>query len=431
MTQAKRLLIRTRAPVLALLAGVLGAGAALPALAQGAMTNPAQSQSAIEVESVSLHPAAPPRERARMNQRVFDAVWNTVNREYYDSAFNGADWRGARARFRPQAMAAGNDAELYAVLDQMMALLRDDHASVSPPTRLLAEARSRQTRAVIGVSLRRENGVYRIDDVREDSPAWDAQLQAGWYIISADGAPFEPATPLSDNVPVSLALRDEAGEVFARTVTPRVMAPRPVFEAAWASPEVMRLRIDGFEPGLGAWVGTMVSALPPGTPLILDFRGNAGGRLNEAQNLISCFVPEGEVWLTRFHRRGRPQPMALAQGCGPVSGALPNPLVVLVDQNSRSASELVPAALQMMDRAMVIGVQTPGAVLASQDTRLPDGGRLTLSRADLRLADGTRLEGRGVIPDRVVQITPEDRAARRDPVLSAALEALVPEAGAR
>jgi carboxyl-terminal processing protease len=99
-------------------------------------------------------------------------------------------------------------------------------------------------------------------------------------------------------------------------------------------------------------------------------------------------------------------------------------VALLVDQYSRSAAELTPAALQEAGRAVVVGEHTGGSVLISQDTRLPDGGRLTLSRADYITAGGVRLEKRGVTPDVIVARTLEDRRAGRDPMLDAALEAL-------
>ena len=99
-------------------------------------------------------------------------------------------------------------------------------------------------------------------------------------------------------------------------------------------------------------------------------------------------------------------------------------MAVLVDANSRSAAELTPAALQEARRAVVVGAPTAGAVLISQETRLPDGGRLSLSRADFVTSGGVRLEKRGVTPDLSAPLTLEDRRAGRDPGLEAAVAAL-------
>jgi len=103
---------------------------------------------------------------------------------------------------------------------------------------------------------------------------------------------------------------------------------------------------------------------------------------------------------------------------------VPNAVAVLVDGNSRSAAELTPAALQEARRAVVVGEQTAGAVLISQETRLPDGGRLTLSRADFVTSGGVRLEKRGVTPDMQATVTRENRREGRDPALDAAVAVL-------
>jgi carboxyl-terminal processing protease len=71
----------------------------------------------------------------------------------------------------------------------------------------------------------------------------------------------------------------------------------------------------------------------------------------------------------------------------------------------------------------VVGEQTAGAVLISQDTRLPDGGRLSLSRSDFVTAGGVRLEKRGVTPDLTAPAA-EDEAADQDPALDLAIAAL-------
>ncbi|RZJ43285.1 MAG: peptidase S41, partial [Brevundimonas sp.] len=108
-----------------------------------------------------------------------------------------------------------------------------------------------------------------------------------------------------------------------------------------------------------------------------------------------------------------------------------NELAVLVDGASRSAAELTPAALQEAGRAVVVGERTGGAVLIAQDTDLPDGGRLTLSRADFVTRGGVRLEKTGVTPDVVVTRTLDDRREGRDPMLDAAVSALETASAAR
>ena len=78
-------------------------------------------------------PPTPDRERARMNQRVFDRVWSEVRTQYYDPGLHGVDWNAARRTWRPVALTAPDDRALYRALGGMLDLLDDEHAGVSPP----------------------------------------------------------------------------------------------------------------------------------------------------------------------------------------------------------------------------------------------------------------------------------------------------------
>lgn len=373
--------------------------------------------------------ARPSVERARMNQRVFDRVWSEVRSQYYDPDLHGVDWNAARRTFRPRALAATDDRALYRVLDEMLDLLDDDHAGASAPAVARRLDRARQPRPTIGVTLRPDpdhRGVYVVESVREGSPAQAAGVAPGWRLDTTRDSVWFPEQDVLEGQPVTLAFVDPAGAARTLTVTPRVMEPRPPFVADRSRPGVVVLRVDGFEPGLGEWMGRQLADLPPDTDVVLDLRGNPGGRLLEADAVLSCFLPRGRTWATRTTRQGRAIVLKTAGGCGDLEAPAPNDVAVLVDGDSRSAAELTPAALQEAGRAVVVGEPTAGAVLISQDTRLPDGGRLSLSRSDFVTAGGVRLEKRGVTPDLPVA---EAAAKDGDPALELAIAALArPEA---
>jgi carboxyl-terminal processing protease len=221
-----------------------------------------------------------------------------------------------------------------------------------------------------------------------------------------------------------LSFIDPGGVRHSMVLTPRVMDPQPAFVADRSRPGVVVLTVEGFEPGLGRWMGEQLAGLPTETDVILDLRGNPGGRLTEAEAVLSCFLPPDRVWATRRPRSGRAVVMSTGAGCGTLVSPTANDVAILVDGQSRSAAELTPAALQEARRALVVGERTAGAVLISQEARLPDGGRLTLSRADFITSGGVRLEKNGVRPDLVASRTAEDRRAGRDPALDAAVAAL-------
>ncbi|MDP3371009.1 MAG: S41 family peptidase, partial [Brevundimonas sp.] len=257
-----------------------------------------------------------------------------------------------------------------------------------------------------------------------DSPAAEAGVAVGWRLNTGAGALWTPEQDIAEGRAVTLSLIDDEGAARPLTLTPRMMEPTPAFVADRSRPGVLVLTVDGFEQGLGRWMGEQLVGLSPETDVVIDLRGNPGGRLAEADAVLSCFLPRDQPWAARTGRSGRRVELRTAGGCGDLDAPVGNDVAVLVDANSRSAAELTPAALQEARRAVVIGAPTAGAVLISQETSLPDGGRLSLSRADFVTAGGVRLEKRGVTPDVTAPLTPEDQRAGRDPGLEAALAAL-------
>lgn len=397
-------------------------------LASGAAVAPA----AAVVRAAEAPAPGPSRDRVRMNARVFDTVWQTVRRQYYDPNLHGVDWNAARHEWRPQALAAADDRALYRALSALLDTLDDEHAGAVSPAVARRQDQLRTRRAVMGVSLvRQDGGVWRVDAVRAGSPAAEAGLEPGWLLQTVDGQSWGVDFDVEEGRPIQLDLTDEAGDLRRILVTPRMMDPLPAFSVDASRPGVVVLRVEGFEAGLGRWLGQRLAEISPETDVILDLRGNPGGLLMEADAALSCFLPANQEWATRVARNGRPVTLSINPGCGALNGPIGNELVLLVDRSSRSAAELTPAALQESGRALVVGEQTAGAVLISQDTPLPDGGRLTLSRADYITAGGVRLEKRGVAPDIVVIRTAQDRRAGLDPALDAAIAALGETAAAR
>ncbi|MDP3370532.1 MAG: peptidase S41, partial [Brevundimonas sp.] len=155
--------------------------------------------------------AAPDRERARMNRRVFDRVWSEVRAQYYDPGLHGVDWNAARRTWRPVALTAPDDRTLYRALRDMLDLLDDDHAGVSPPAVARRQDTLRQRRAAIGVSLRPEpsGDAWLIERVRPDSPAAEAGVAVGWRLLTAAGALCTPEQDHAEGRAVTLPIIDD------------------------------------------------------------------------------------------------------------------------------------------------------------------------------------------------------------------------------
>ncbi|MCR4843853.1 MAG: S41 family peptidase [Bacteroidales bacterium] len=137
--------------------------------------------------------------------------------------------------------------------------------------------------------------------------------------------------------------------------------------------------LDKFTDGVGQGVRDAYATLKAQgmQRLVLDLRGNGGGLMNEAVNIVSLFVPRGSVVVTA---KGRNAAEAVYKTMtDPVDTEIP--ILVLVDSGSASASEIVSGALQDYDRATIAGTRTFGKGLVQSIRPLPYNGQLKLTTA--------------------------------------------------
>jgi carboxyl-terminal processing protease len=125
--------------------------------------------------------------------------------------------------------------------------------------------------------------------------------------------------------------------------------------------------------------------------LVFDLRADGGGLVSEARLVASIFVPSGVIVTTR----GRTQPTVVLTAAG---GAIPTriPVVVLVDHNTASASEIVTAALQDHRRATVVGTHTYGKGVFQELEPLAGGGAIKITVGEYYTPNGRNLGGSGV-----------------------------------
>ena len=159
--------------------------------------------------------------------------------------------------------------------------------------------------------------------------------------------------------------------------------------------------------------------------IVLDLRGNGGGLLNEAVDTASIFIPDGTIVSTDGRNRARH--VYTATG-GAIRGSVP--VVVLVDRNTASSSEIVTGALQDRGRAEVVGTRTYGKGVFQEVRELPNGGALDITVGQYFLPSGKNIGGRGVSEGAGIQ--PDVRAkddpdTARDEALAVALRTLAAE----
>lgn len=268
--------------------------------------------------------------------------------------------------------------------------------SLDPYTEYYSEQKNKEVKmmlqgkyAGIGALIRYNYKLGRvcIDEPYENMPAAEAGLKKGDIILSIDGEDMTTR----DNSYVSNHLRGDAGTTFElkimRPSTNKTMKFKirrrsiklPSVPYYGLQPDGMGyLNLNGFTEGCGKDVRNAVIEMKRSgmKGLVLDLRGNGGGSEMEAVNVVNCFIPKGKLVVSN---RGKLKSVNrdYKTTVEPVDTLMP--IVVLVNGNSASSSEITSGALQDLDRAVVMGTKTYGKGLVQTLIDLPYNGQMKLT----------------------------------------------------
>jgi carboxyl-terminal processing protease len=273
-----------------------------------------------------------------------------------------------------------------------------------------------------------------IERVFNASPAARAGLKAGDVIVTVNGRKLErlsaeAATTLIRGLPgtdVQLGIQPVGGrgDALHSVKLTRAVVSQPVVESLTRTVHHIKLGVvalASFSPGSHVEVREAVEhVLHAGARgIVFDLRGNGGGLVAEAQLIASIFIAKGVIVTTR----GRTQPtQVLVASGGAISASIP--MVVLVDSNTASSSEIVTAALQDHHRATVVGTHTFGKGVFQEEQPLSNGGALDITVGEYFTPDGRNLggggvkQGAGVIPEVPVAKDAVDTASGLNVALS-------------
>ncbi|MHB1615099.1 MAG: S41 family peptidase [Actinomycetes bacterium] len=246
-------------------------------------------------------------------------------------------------------------------------------------------------------------GGVQVASVQPDSSAGRAGIVAGDMLLSVAGHPVDsqPVTAIADQ------LSGDSGTVTVQVGTPTGTRTLRLSRASFATQNVTIERLVGqitvihvlaFTHGVGAQVRAALATDPAAyaAGIVLDLRGNPGGLITEAVAVASAFLDGGPV--VTYEQRGEPARTLDATGTGNTR----TPLVVLVDGQTASAAEIVTAALQERNRAVVVGSQTFGKGSVQQPTLLSDGSAIELTVGHYLTPSGRSIDGVGITPDVIV-----------------------------
>jgi len=251
----------------------------------------------------------------------------------------------------------------------------------------------------IGMLISMDGGKVVAMEPFVGSPAWKADLRRGDVIVAVDGkdATHKDSQAVADmlrgptNTQVQVTVKREGvPEALTKTVT-RGGIETSVVDCFWARPGVAFLSVTTFEAqnvakDVEGCLGKLGEDKIKG--LVLDLRENRGGLVTEAVSLAGRFLHDGQV-VVSHHGRAEKEQVFRARGN---TAAQKYPVVVMVNGNSASASEIVSGALQDHDRAWILGSNTFGKGLVQAQFPLSEGGALLLTIAHYYTPSGRLIQ---------------------------------------
>lgn len=343
-------------------------------------------------------------------ERAFDALFQTYNlirEEYIDKVETAVLVDGAIAGM---VDALGDRYSGYMDPDLYAALNDDLDGTVEG---IGAEVRTIQ-----------ETGEIEIMTVMPGTPAMRAGLMPGDIFVKVNGedvlgaSQFELVRRVRGPAGTEVTLEVRRGSELLEFVIVRAVIEIPNMRFEVLDDNVAYIKLYEFNAEARNQLDNALSAMDINTRagLILDLRGNPGGLLSTSIDVASAFIEDGVILIQKFGD-GREQ---IFNANGKYSG-LRVPLVVLVDETSASASELVAGAFQDRGVAMIIGEKTLGKGTVQTWSALVNGGGVRLTIARWLTPNGTWIHEQGVIPDIVVEWSPTGVDDVEDPQLAEAV----------
>ncbi len=277
----------------------------------------------------------------------------------------------------------------------------------------------------IGVELGFKNGNLVIIAPQDGSPAKQAGIQAGDIISAINGT---PVAAMSEEQAVQ-ALRGERGSTVTLTILrDKQLMDLTITRQAITIPSV-RWTVTGENVGV-----LTITTFDNNTSrlardaaqefqskkvrgIILDMRDNPGGAVTAAQGVVSLWLPEGSLVMTE--RRGETILRTYKTELSPLVDTTPT--VILLNEGSASASEVVAGALREYDKATIVGTQSFGKGSVQEIRRLSNGGSLAFTVSRWFTPKNNSIDGKGITPDTLV----EQSSDNADSKMNAAVQKLL------
>lgn len=377
--------------------------------------NPAEYISAI-FENFSSSPEA-----------VFERSWRIVKNNYIDKTYNHQDWKRWEKHYKGKLKTKEDS---YVAIESMLESLNDPYTRFLKPSEFSEQGMTIDAKLYgIGVHISDFKGNIIIVNVIEETPAAKSGLKAGDRIIKIDNKSIKGLS-LKE---VADAVRGKAGtkvilevlrdkKLLTKTITREEISLKSV-KYKMLDNKYAYIRISTFiSTDTSYEMLEALDATRDAKGIILDVRGNHGGLLPNAVDISNMFLDEGTI-VSIVDRNGHKNDYNVE----PDKKVTSKPLVVLIDNESASASEILSGALKDHKRAMLIGEKTFGKGLVQRILELPDGSGINLTVAKYLTPSGRDIGHKGIEPDYKVSLSRREYFAGKDPQLDKAKKVLAAE----
>lgn len=300
---------------------------------------------------------------------------------------------------------------LQGAINGMIKTLDPHSAFMTPEMYKELEVETRGTFGGIGIEIAIQKDVLTVVTPIEDTPAFEAGVLAGDQIVKIDGKTTKDITIAEavnklrgrqDTKVTITIMREGLPAPKDITITRKTINIKSVKAKIYDS-HIGYIRVSAFQERTAAdlkkALREMASDAEPLAGLVLDLRNNGGGLLPQSIDVSDFFLKKGVIVSTKGRARSMDsQAMAKDDGDEPSC-----PMVVLVNEGTASAAEIVSGALQDNKRALIVGMKTFGKGSVQTVIPLEDGSALKLTTAKYYTPRGRSIQAAGILPDVVVK----------------------------
>lgn len=377
----------------------------------------------------------PPATALTPEQKLVSEVWRIVNRTYVDETFNHHNWAALREKALEKPLK--NQEAAYNAIQTMLKNLDDPFTRFLDPEQyrsLQVNTSGELTGVGLQITLNSQTGKLEVIAPLAGSPGDKAGIKPGDRILKIEGVSTEnltldeAAAKMRGRIGSSVTLlieRDQEGETEITIVRDRITLNPVVAElrsSAQGTP-IGYLRLNQFNANASTELAHAITSLEKkgAAAYILDLRNNPGGLLQAGIEIARLWLDSGTIVYT-VNRQGI---QGSFEAFGPA--LTKDPLVILVNQGSASASEILAGALQDNGRAQLLGETTFGKGLIQSLFELSDGSGLAVTIAKYETPKHRDINKLGIKPDKVIPqqpITREQIATAADQQYQAAVALL-------